>query len=1197
MLRKIISPILDTERKALYQVFLLGGYFLFIMAGATIGVSGIDALFLSNYDLSKLPAMYIYIAILSIFTSFAFQKLAKNLKTHYINYIILIFAATFISIAALLIQMGFSFVYPITLVGFEALYVLTIMSFYNFTANIFDTGQAKKYLGPITVGASIGGILGGFVTQIVSLHFGVVYLLYIYAFCLIVCMFFINPVIKVTGSDYYDGLDKAQPKSKKKKEASSLFKQIPHFKYLMILTISISIVMTFVDYQFRYVLATSLEEHEIGAFLGLFYIVVGIINVLVQAFGTSKILSSFGITFTYLLLPIFLVFSNVGLLFLPILFFGVAGEGTVQVVRNSFFNNVNELMFFPIPAKIRAKAKGFLDGMIKQSSRGLAGVLLVVLSTFIPFHYFSFISIFLLIICILAITQIKKGYLKLLVSNLTSNDLENSNIDLAKIDQASISLLEKSLKSQSDTEVLYAYRMLMQIPQYQIETKTNELLKHPSSLIKMEVLENIEGEKLSSAFEHVTYCLNEDDVQVKAQALKTYASYGDQCDVDMIKLYLNEDHPKVKGAAIYGLIKYHGIEGMYTENEYFKHFLESHNAEERSEAAEILGKLEVKTFYQTLIPLLKDSNHHVKMSALKAAGKIKDKHLVEHIILGVNSHETRALTINTLANYDAKVILPLFKNYFERDDIEARKAALYIPEVIGKQENQEGIHLLMERYLKSNTKLKTKISNTLAKCNPTIEGTKQIEKVIFSEINEEERYAKLLVSLSTPSSNKMLYDALDEERKNIIIRVFKLLSYINEEKTLNAVYLNLVEGDERAKRNALEVLDTILKEPLRTQILKLIVRMDLKKVHTGSIDFEEDLLKLYYRSSEWIKMTITSYLDDQEDLGSITPPHLWKETIKRVELIKKVPYFQHVPGSKLVEVISEMKEKTVRTGTVIIEEQMQNSSLFLLLEGELKVEKQGRQVGTLIAGSYFNELPLLDNGICMETVTSISSAKILELTYETLYSIIKGDIDISWNIMSVVNKKLRQTLEQVKEQGEQVPMDTADINEISEDLLLNNEVDKSIIDRILILFKVDLFKNLQQKDLIVLAHLLEDVEYKKGNDIVVYGESGTSFYAIVKGKVKVHKQGTQLAVLREGDYFGEMALIDGGLRTASVTALESCTCVRIERDEFINFCNQRKDVIENMLNIMTKRLRNTLSIITPAREQLSANVDSKTKKE
>jgi CRP/FNR family cyclic AMP-dependent transcriptional regulator len=135
------------------------------------------------------------------------------------------------------------------------------------------------------------------------------------------------------------------------------------------------------------------------------------------------------------------------------------------------------------------------------------------------------------------------------------------------------------------------------------------------------------------------------------------------------------------------------------------------------------------------------------------------------------------------------------------------------------------------------------------------------------------------------------------------------------------------------------------------------------------------------------------------------------------------------------------------------------------------------------------------------------------------------------------------------------------------------------------LARVDLFADLEPKDLARLAKATVVREYKQGDVIVNEGEAGVAFYVISKGSVQVVRGlGTTneqvVDTLKEGQFFGEMALFDNQLRSASVRAATDCECLVLTKWDFNAEMMQNPSIAMALLAVLARRIRNLNDAVT-----------------
>jgi CRP-like cAMP-binding protein len=102
--------------------------------------------------------------------------------------------------------------------------------------------------------------------------------------------------------------------------------------------------------------------------------------------------------------------------------------------------------------------------------------------------------------------------------------------------------------------------------------------------------------------------------------------------------------------------------------------------------------------------------------------------------------------------------------------------------------------------------------------------------------------------------------------------------------------------------------------------------------------------------------------------------------------------------------------------------------------------------------------------------------------------------------------------------------------------------------------------------------------YLKHQVILQEEETGTALFIIKNGKVKVSRQSSDgreviLTILSESDFFGEMAILDGLTRSATVTAIEDSELFLIQRSDFLNLLHEYPETSVALLQELTKRLR------------------------
>ena len=140
---------------------------------------------------------------------------------------------------------------------------------------------------------------------------------------------------------------------------------------------------------------------------------------------------------------------------------------------------------------------------------------------------------------------------------------------------------------------------------------------------------------------------------------------------------------------------------------------------------------------------------------------------------------------------------------------------------------------------------------------------------------------------------------------------------------------------------------------------------------------------------------------------------------------------------------------------------------------------------------------------------------------------------------------------------------------------------------------VPLFSSLDDNSAAELRELLREKQVASKTRLFKAGEQGDAMYLIQNGRVRISiqdedKNEVTLAELAQGDFFGEMSLIDGRQRSADASVLENATLAILSRDAFLSFVRTNPDVPLKMLSALSERLRRTDELL---RGRVTRNVN------
>jgi CRP/FNR family transcriptional regulator, cyclic AMP receptor protein len=128
-------------------------------------------------------------------------------------------------------------------------------------------------------------------------------------------------------------------------------------------------------------------------------------------------------------------------------------------------------------------------------------------------------------------------------------------------------------------------------------------------------------------------------------------------------------------------------------------------------------------------------------------------------------------------------------------------------------------------------------------------------------------------------------------------------------------------------------------------------------------------------------------------------------------------------------------------------------------------------------------------------------------------------------------------------------------------------------DTLAMLSTVQLFEGLSRRELNAIYSAAKEVEFDEGHEVVEEGATGVGFHLILHGEADVLVGGRKRATLGAGDYFGEMSLLDGGPRSATVRTKTPVKTLSLTSWAFLPLLDKSPSIARKLLMEMSARLR------------------------
>lgn len=427
---RFVQPIVQIRRGEWRKSVLMFLYFAFTIATLYILKPVRSSLFLTTHGAEKLRYAYLGEGIFLILITFGYVTLSKWIKQKNILFSSATgFFASNIFVFWLLFKAGYvdrlAYFFYIWVAAFSITIVTQCWTLAN---DIFNPQEAKRLFGFIISGGSLGGIIGGVITNRSAERIGTENLLLLAGILLSACIVLINAIWKHERSAHPEddkGGKRAASSAAHLREKSTwqLFFGSRYLLLIAVLVMVAKICSTIVDNQFNSVVeAAVLEKNARTAFFGGFMALLNGVSFFLQLIIASYALRYFGIGISLLLLPIGLCLGSLATIFFPILSVATATKIYDGSLNYSINQLSKEILYLPIPSRIRYRVKPLIDMLAYRFSKTVAGLLIILVTPLlgIPDEKLGLVVLLIAPLWILAAWSVRDEYMqsiKTLLSN------------------------------------------------------------------------------------------------------------------------------------------------------------------------------------------------------------------------------------------------------------------------------------------------------------------------------------------------------------------------------------------------------------------------------------------------------------------------------------------------------------------------------------------------------------------------------------------------------------------------------------------------------------------------------------------------------------------------------------------------------------------------------------------------------------
>lgn len=802
-----------------------------------------DSLFLSRFPITQLPYVYLLAALVAGVLIAVYSRYTGKLPIARVLLGSLLFVVSNVILFWLVFAyynagwLLYAYYMWSAIVG-----LVLVAQFWTLANDLFTPRDGKRLFGVITAGGTLGGFMGGVISNwAVRFLFGTSHLLWLVVALFLgafaVVYFALGERNKLTRPNYEEN----ETADDEAAGASGVVSTVMQSRYLQTIAavIFVSVVVsTLIDYQFKgWAKLTYPSADALAGFFGSYYASLSVVTMVAQLWLTRKLLIGLGLAPSLLVLPASLLAGLLSALAWPGLLTATATRLAETALRTSVNQSSVQILYLPIADSIKKKVKVFTDVTVERLGDAVAATIILSYSFLRGGSETSALGYFAIGFVLIWITLIfaaRVGYIDTLRSRLDYRDvpIENARIDFT--DRATVETVLRVLQRPDERSVLLGLDLAEKLsPRLNLTRLPRALLRHPSPEVRRRALalfaEVPDANILGEVFELVA----SGSAEIRSEAIKLLGAIKQTEAVPMIRPFLDSPEAQVRSAAIQCMLQ-NGDSGSREDAiNAFRRLLTAPGPDgepSRLEAARLMGEINGPEFTSHLRNLISsDPAPAVVHAAMAAAGRRRDPALIDAIVARLGSSATKTAAREALIRYGEMAVKGLRTALF--DNRVSRDIRLNVPRTLSKIHAQSAMNALLGGLLDEDRSVRFKVILALEEMSRRFDDLKVDRDIVDNAIiSDALLYAHRFVIFSalfgqaeksSDHGGSLLYFALMDSMDRVKERIMWLLALIYPARDIRRSWAGLSSNDPIQRAHAIEFLDNLLAGKFKRYVFPL----------------------------------------------------------------------------------------------------------------------------------------------------------------------------------------------------------------------------------------------------------------------------------------------------------------------------------------------------------------------------------------
>lgn len=823
-MRGPFSVIRSGERR---DAFAALGLLFAIMSAHAILETARDALFLSRIPAERLPWMVLAIAAISLAIVRVQKRFGSEDRRRTLQVSLFVAALVTGSFTLLVRALPEASLYALYIWS-GVLGTLVLVHYWTLLGDLFSVTQAKRLFPLIGAGGVAGAIGGSAAAAALAQVVPAEHLVLGSAGLLAVSAGLSRLVSKSGHAGPSASASKGGGLARALEDARALYENV-YARRLVLLIFLVAAAVTVADFLFKQTVAREVPPEELAATFGVLYLVLNVASLGVQLLLVGFLMRRLTVVGALAVLPLAIGGGAVAMLVAPSLAAAFAIKGADGSLRYSLDKTARELLFVPLGSSVRGRLKPLIDVVGGRGGRALASAaILGLVALGADDRLYAGTLVVLCVGTLFAVYRLRAPYLSLFRERLRYGEL---SIDRLELDAEAIEALVAALDSPDDEKVLVALEHLPREGRAHLVPAL--ILHHPSERVVQRALDLFADEGRRRALPVIERVMQTESVRVRCVAIAARAALSDETDW-LAPIADEEESSEVRAAANAVQIAL----GEREDEEALQALIDGSGSMAKIAFARAIERARTKGFGDELAVLALDDDAEVCAAAGRAMGALGDAAHLPQIIALLGRERSRATGVEALARFGPSGVQAVVDAF--EDDSVSRTVRWHLPAALCALDPLRGAEYLIQRLPDEPDGMvryrAIRSLELLARDHPELRFERaSLDAAIAAAVRRAygaiERRGLLLAGAEEDPSrattgHTLLVSIIESRRDNALGRLLRLLKLLHPDEDFAVIKRGLGSDDVQTFASSLELLENILRSPLREAVVGLVDDID-----------------------------------------------------------------------------------------------------------------------------------------------------------------------------------------------------------------------------------------------------------------------------------------------------------------------------------------------------------------------------------